>query len=337
MDRSTLYKKYSNALLEALLFVVLFFSYAYGEKHDPFHYADIIFFLVYVAATLLINLILLPAFFYKKRYLEFLIGVIVIMHGVILLEEFVLEQIFYPNSRGQYFGGFLGSWLEIMPFVLIPVGFKAMLDLRKKQSQMEQLQQLVQQSELQFLKNQINPHFLFNNLNNLYAIALEDSKQVPEIILKLSNVLRYMLYDCRTDAVILDKELKHLEDLVGLYELQIQERGRVYLNISFSNNSLVIAPLLLNVFVENAFKHSTSSLSTGLEVLMDISLEGNELTFKCENNFAAESNTSDLGTGIGLKNVKNRLNLLYPNRHQLTLKEENDRFIVELTLTLTHD
>mgnify|MGYP001942610241 CR=1 FL=1 len=326
-----------NLLIEIVLYAVLFCSYSFGETKDPFEFSNFLFFIVYVIATIVINYAFLPAFFYKKKYLLFLISVLVVGTAAILVEEFVLEQIFYPDTRGRHFFGFFHSWAEIMPYILIPVGFKALLDLGKKQYQIEQLQKLVQESELQFLKNQINPHFLFNNLNNLYSFAVENSKQVPEIILQLSNVLRYMLYDCREDYVMLNKEIKHIKDLVSLYELQIQERGNVEINISCKENNLNIAPLMLNVFVENAFKHSTSSISNGLYISVDIKQEGQLLYFKCVNNFTSQSNTNSLGHGIGLENVKNRLDLLYPNEHSLSLKKNEDQFIVELNISLADD
>lgn len=327
----------NDLLIEVLLYVVLFFSYSFGETKDPFHYSNFLFFTTYIIAAQSINHLFLPAFFYKKKYTHFLISVIVVGSLVIFIEEFVLEQIFYPNTRGRYFFGYFHSWAEIMPFILIPVGFKALLDLGKKQYQIEQLKKSVQESELQFLKNQINPHFLFNNLNNLYSFAVENSQQVPNIILQLSSVLRYMLYDCKEDYVILNKEIKHIEDLVGLYELQVQERGNVELNIRCEKNTLSIAPLMLNVFVENAFKHSTSSMSKDLYISVDIQLTGKILYFKCVNNFTEQSNTNNLGNGIGLENVKNRLDLLYSNQYSLNLRKSKDQFIVELNVTLADD
>ncbi len=256
---------------------------------------------------------------------------------MILVEEFVLEKIFFPDSRGRKFFGILSSFLELSPFVVIPVGFRLMQDMMEKQKQMEELQKAIHESELQFLKNQINPHFLFNNLNNLYAHAIEDSKKTPEIILKLSDILRYTLYDCRVDYVPLNREIEHIKAFIDLNQLQIQERGEVHTNIQELQTNLVIPPHILNVFIENAFKHSTSGLSSGLYIDISLQMNDNQLAFRCVNNFAEQTNTENLDHGIGLDNVKNRLELLCPNQYNLDIRTEDQWFIVELKLDLNHD
>ncbi|MCG8577199.1 MAG: histidine kinase [Flavobacteriales bacterium] len=329
-----------NLWIEILVYIVLFFSFSLNEeydKHHGFHFTDIAFFLVYVTASVITNWVLLPLLFYKKRYWFFFLALISLLLLVVITEEFVMEQIFYPDTRGQYFSGFFYCLVELSPFVLIPVGFRFMLDSVQKQKEMEQLQKLVHEGELQFLKNQINPHFLFNNLNNLYAHAIEKSTKTPEIILGLSNVLRYMLYDCKSDFVMLSKEFRHLHDLIGLYELQIQERGEVAVSITNEEGKFKIAPLILNVFIENAFKHSTSSLSKDLFIKVDTRVENGMLYFYCANNFADQTNTNNLDSGIGLENVKSRLNMLYPNKHELVVGKDNNCFVVELKLELNRD
>src|SRR5690606_2583108 len=203
-----------------------------------------------------------------------------------------------------------------------------------KQRELEQLRTAVKDSELQFLKSQINPHFLFNNLNNLYSYALEKSDKTPKIILDLSAVLRYMLYECQAKFVPLNKEMEHLRNFVNLSKLQIEERSRIKLNTENIEYGFLVAPLILSVFIENAFKHSLSSVSGHIEILIDIFLKKEELIFKCENSYSSKSNIKDLASGIGLENVKKRLELLYPKRHNLTIETKNDYFIVNLTLKL---
>src|SRR5690606_4936426 len=157
----------------------------------------------------------------------------------------------------------------------------------------------------QYLKSQINPHFLFNNMNNLYAYAVEQSPQTPEIILELSSVLRYMLYECTASYVPLKKEIEHLENYINLSKLQIEGRGHVNVDIGTIPSVYCIAPLIISVFVENAFKHSASSQTSNIsiEVKVDIDAHG-ILQFNCNNTYLAQSNTQNLDAGIGLKNVK---------------------------------
>lgn len=130
---------------------------------------------------------------------------------------------------------------------------------------------MVKDSELQFLKSQINPHFLFNNLNNLYSHAIENSPKTPSIIIELSSVLRYMLYDCKENYVSLEKEISHLKNFTELYKLQIEHRGNIQFKTdTFENSKFKIAPLILMVFIENAFKHSTSNQSDNIHITINV-------------------------------------------------------------------
>ncbi|MGB0175995.1 MAG: sensor histidine kinase [Owenweeksia sp.] len=200
---------------------------------------------------------------------------------------------------------------------------------------MEQLQSVVKESELQYLRSQINPHFLFNNLNNLYAYALEQSPKTPEIILELSGVLRYMLYECQERYVSLSKEVEQLRNFVNLSRMQFEDRGEIRLSVKETGEDYQIAPLILPVFVENACKHSLSSQSDNISISIELSLKDNgELQFVCENTFSPESNTDRLSRGIGLENVQKRLELLYPDAYHLNINTTGNVYRVELYLQL---
>ena len=146
-------------------------------------------------------------------------------------------------------------------------GFKFGWDALGKQQEVDELKIAVKESELQFLKTQINPHFLFNNLNNLYSYAIEQSPETPEIILELSGLLRYMLYECKEDFVPLTKEVDQLENFISLSEMQVEERGSVKFSTQNILANFKIAPLILIVFIENAFKHSTASQVDNLSLI----------------------------------------------------------------------
>ncbi len=252
-----------------------------------------------------------------------------------LVEERVLEQIFFPNTRrAERFPGVFITLFDILPVITILSGFKFAWDAIGKQRQVEELQAVVKESELQFLKSQINPHFLFNNLNNLYSYAISNSPKTPEIILHLSAVLRYMLYECRERYVPLSKEIEQLENFTRLYQLQIEERGRVRFSAKPMGSSYKIAPLILVVFIENAFKHSQASQADNIKIEIDISLVENVLHFVCKNNFLPVPVNGNQLQGIGLENVKKRLDLLYPNAHQLRISEKADSYEVFLTMEL---
>lgn len=309
------------------------------EKHEAvvdffLSPANLSFFITYTFAALIIGYLLLPKFFYKKKYWLFSICVVLLLITLIGFEELVLEKLFYPDSRGQSFPGFIHTLLEILPTILILVGFKFAWDAQQKQSQLEQLNTAMAESRLQFLKSQINPHFLFNHLNNLYAYALENSSKTPAIILGLSDLLRYMLYDCQEKLVPLEKEIKSLRDFIHLHELQIEDRGDIQFTVSGQTANWRIAPLILIVFIENCFKHSTSSQTDGIRIDIDISILDGRLVMNCQNTFSPDTNLNVLSKGIGLQNVKDRLAILYPNAHHLVIEEEGNIYKVKLELKL---
>ncbi|EZH75717.1 histidine kinase [Aquimarina atlantica] len=322
-------------IYQIVFFIILFIVYSF-DKHDPeIEFYKIAFFIHYVFVSLFISYVLVPFFFYKKKYLKLAVSLILVFMFVYFIEEFVLEKIFFPGRRGQHISSIFYTLIDIMPIIIIMISFKLGWDANKKQKEVEQLHMSVQESELRFLKSQINPHFLFNNLNNLYSYAIENSPKTPSIILELSSVLRYMLYDCKEDLVSLEKEIKHLENFVKLNELQIEERGNVNFEIPGITKNYQIAPLILVVFIENAFKHSNASQSDNIVIDIKIDIEENDkLTFICENNFLPNANNQNIAKGIGLKNVRKRLNLLYPEKHYLVIEEENNRYKVLLSLYL---
>ena len=271
----------------------------------------------------------------KKKYIHFLLSLLLTIAVVIIIEEFVLEKIYFPDTKGKKFPGVFYTLLDILPVICILSGFKFAWDALDKQREVEQLKTMVKESELQFLKSQINPHFLFNNLHNLYSYAITNSPKTPEIILELSAVLRYMLYECREEYVPLTKEIEQLRNFMNLSELQIEERGEVHFNTVNVQSGYQIAPLILIVFIENAFKHSTASQSENILIEVNIELSDlGTLFFSCKNSFQPQSNTDSLSRGIGLENVRKRLELLYPDSHQLEIRKGAEEFEVRLRIKL---
>ena len=211
-----------------------------------------------------------------------------------------------------------------------------------KQKETEQLSREKVNAELQLLKAQIHPHFLFNSLNNIYSFALESSPKAPEMIQKLSGLLHYMLYDCQHPAVPLEKELKMIQDYISLETIRYGERLDLHVSIqqaaikSGETNELLIAPLLLIPFVENSFKHGTSKMLTRPKVLLDIALKKNTLFFSLINSrpSAWEIKSHNSNSGLGLKNVQKRLALIYPESHELQIVESPTEYSVRLKLIL---
>jgi len=294
-----------------------------------------IFLLFYSVATVAITYYLMPRFLYKKKYRQFFLGSALLVAAVITIEEVVLEPLLFPNTkRAETFPGIYVSLLGVLPVMFILSGCKFGWDALKKQAQIDELETTIQESELQFLRSQINPHFLFNNLNNLYSYALQESPKTPEIILEMSGVLRYMLYESKEQFVPLKKELEQLGNFIRLYKLQIEDRGEVQFDVDKIEGEYKIAPLILIVFIENAFKQSQSGQSSDIEIDMSVKLNNSTLEFRCKNNYQSGFSLDSVAKGIGLKNVRKRLELLYPKKHILEIKETDNAYNVYLRLEL---
>lgn len=323
---------YLGIFIALLIFLDIF------DKNEPgLQWHKVVYKLNYIVAALIVNYYLLPVFFYTKKYGAFIFRLLIILVAVVFVDEYIVEWLFYRNSPRYKNVLYLMTLIQSLPTIFLIIGFKFAWDATQKQQKIDSLKRMVAESKLQFLNSQINPHFLFNNLNNLYAFALENSPKTPEIILQLSSILRYMLYDCRDKTVLLSKELDNLNDFVQLSELQLDEKGGVTFNIEGNPGELRIAPLILIVFVENAFKHATSSHLNDVQINISVKIFNNTLSFYCENNYSEQTNTDNLGKGIGLKNVRGRLELRYPGKYKLTIETKNDWYKVFLKIDLSDD
>ena len=188
------------------------------------------------------------------------------------------------------------------------------------------------ESELKMLKFQVNPHFLFNTLNNIHTLVYKKSERAPEAILKLSSLMRYMLYETEGNRVSLAKELEYLQNFVELQKLRLAANQQVAFIVEGNPNGHEIAPLLLVPFIENAFKHGArASKDTLIEVVVKV-MDG-VLTFSCTNDYWNNAQ-SEVNSGIGQANVKKRLELLYSGCYQLNVETQNDKYSVNLTLSL---
>lgn len=323
-------------IFQVVLNIMVFVFYAYDKKSQSVDFIQFYFYLNYAIAAFFVSYILLPKFLYKNKYWLFAIWFLFVISLVIVIEETFLEQVFYPETRGRKFSKMFYNLLSTMPTLSILIGLKFAWDALTKQREVLALKNFIKESELQFLKSQINPHFLFNNMNNLYAYAVEKSSKTPEIILELSSVLRYMLYECKARFVPLTKEINHLEDYVNLSKLHIEGRGEVSIEIENRISNYRIAPLILTVFVENAFKHSASSQTENILIVIKVTISDvGKLHFSCVNTYMEQSNTDSLDSGIGLINVRKRLDLIYPNSHELHVFTKENEYYVDLTIDLS--
>ena len=216
------------------------------------------------------------------------------------------------------------------------IGWRVLMDWLLKEKQANELEKKSQETELKYLKSQINPHFLFNSLNNIYGLALENSKHVPNLILKLSDFLSFSLYESDKKLIPLQKEMKLMQDFIELQEARFGDRVEVHFN--FKDHALdsepALPPLLLIPFVENAFKHSLKEETGTAQISIDLQLERGQLIFKV-NNSKPEANSKSLRpNGLGLENSKKRLDLLFPNQYELSIQDLANQYQITLQLNL---
>jgi sensor histidine kinase YesM len=188
-----------------------------------------------------------------------------------------------------------------------------------------------QQFELQFLRSQINPHFLFNSFNNLYGLALTEPEKTPDVILKLADLTRYILYESNADQVQLSREITYLKSLIELSIIRYDHPTYVDFTAEVDKTNVVISPLLLIAFVENALKHGEFSEPTD-PLLINLKHHDQHLSFFVKNRISHKK--KDEAGGLGLKNVKRRLDLLYPEKHQLEINQDEDYFTCLLSINL---
>lgn len=187
-------------------------------------------------------------------------------------------------------------------------------------------------AELQLLKAQVHPHFLFNTLNNIYSFSLENSPKTPEMILKLSSLLSYMLYDCRSEEVRLEKEIEIMKNYIDLEKERYGNKIEISWSVEGDIKGKFIAPLLMLPFLENAFKHGASEQTEKPWMGIDISVKHDALRFKIANSKNEYGYHSS--NGIGIENVKKRLQFIYPDRYELKINDEGDFFVVSMLVKL---
>ncbi|MDB5211811.1 MAG: hypothetical protein JWQ30_2638 [Sediminibacterium sp.] len=305
------------------------------------------FYLALIALTFKTVFIVLTIFytlprFSRKRSLP----VFITQCTIILTICFITEQYIQANI-------FVSTWPEVHPhgnkflgpfwminlflyffFLLVICSYFFTNEWVKHEKQKRQLVETQFTTELKFLKNQVNPHFLFNTLNNLFSIAQRNNDdETANGISKLAGLMRYMLYDSSVTRVSLEKEIKNINDFIGLNKLRYaNDEVTVVVNTNGNIAQTFIAPMLLLPFVENAFKHGVHIEGTNA-ISISLSAKDNKIVFECVNP-VVESNTTEHGEygGIGLENVKRRLLLLYPGKHVLKITDTGATFTVQLEI-----
>ena len=262
-----------------------------------------------------------------------LIPLIAGIYGIKLSGGLLIDGIFDQELRNfAHFkwwvisGDFVNQTVILFIGVLARIGEQYFIDQRKQ----AEIRIENQNQELAFLKAQINPHFFFNTLNNIYSLVYKKSDEAPASLLKLSDIMRYMLYDSKSDLVPLDLELLHLNNYLELERLRFREPGFADFQLEGETGGWQVPPMLLLSFVENAFKHGRRRVPIpGIEIYLKV--DQSELTFRVVNHL--REGNDEVREGIGLRNTRRRLELLYPDCHMLDIVKTDSRFKINLTIS----
>lgn len=328
----------NNTFLQIAFWVIFWalFIFFFAPK-DEFQIVTVSLILISVSLVVWLNLrFLLPKFYFNNNQIwyAFLAPLIIICIARLDLE---LEKLYVRDSHYLNLGNRFSMMRFIMPSIFALVGStlnQLSVVIAQKEKEASDLRSEKLETEMKFLKSQINPHFLFNALNNIYTQVILNQQDAPDNLLKLSDILRYVLYDCNVEKVPLQKEITYIKHYISLFSLKDSSGINLKTTIEDAPAHLKIAPLLLIPFVENAFKHSGIEKIGQGWVEITLNFEGNLLQFTVKNSKTNEGQPKDKTHGIGLENVKRRLTLLYPSQHILTIDDNNTQFEVFLSIKL---
>ena len=302
---------------------------------------------VAILLTYFFNNFLVPRYLWEKRYgLFFLYSLFTLLTGVWLSFLIVFYALIHIlNNKAMIDPSVLHPELQVISlnfivFLAIAVKqIKRAFFIQQEKNELERkklsTELKLKEAELKLLKAQIHPHFLFNTLNNLYGLTIEKSDEAPGLVLRLSDILDYILYRCNEKKVLLFDEILNLENYIEIEKLRYSEKLSITTDFPKETNNLQIAPLLLLPFVENAFKHGVSNNPGTAQITCSLKTRHTSMVFKIENSKnPAQPHIKSLSKGIGLSNVKKRLELLYPRKYKLEIDEKETTFSVTLALEL---
>ena len=323
-------------------FYVYFFSYNSTDANYVTWFSTFLI-PVTMITTYFVVYYLIPRYLLEKKYGLFILYSIytVILSTWLILMTIFASLVFLSNLNIEKMPPMSKNYVFVLILVYLIVMVVSFVNLlnhnfrtESKNKELEnkilETQLQLKDQELQYLKKQIHPHFLFNTLNTIYGFALKRSKNTSDIILKLSNLLDYILYQVNKPKVSLEEEVMHLKEYIELEKIRFQDTLKVSFQTEGSFKHKLIPPMLLIPFVENAFKHG-NLIDGYLQVHIKIALEDHVLHFEIKNSVKQE-NQSHKTSGIGLQNIKKRLDLIYPNSYELEVNINNDWFLVDLLI-----
>jgi hypothetical protein len=280
----------------------------------------------------------IPQLLNKRHYVKFallLIGGIIITALIrVPVSMFVVTYIFkVPNPQFDYFAIFCDSFINILFWVLCILAAKMVIEKIRSQIYIEQIEKEKATNELNFLRAQFNPHFLFNSINSIYGHIDKSNKDARDMLLVFSEMLRYQLYECNVEQIALESEINYIKNYIAIQKGRIDDRIDVEFFADEISGQVMIAPLLFITFLENAFKYIGFNENKKNRVAIEMKYMQGNLMFKVFNTKDAYiDNQSERSSGLGIANTKRRLEILYPERHKLIINNTNDSYQITLIL-----
>jgi sensor histidine kinase YesM len=337
--------------LHCLYWISFFLLYISGKSDDTTYYEFTCVYIWKILAQAIgaYGLIywIIPQILNKKKYLLFILSVtswLYLVFAILMIFKYFYLEPKYPG----FFNDWIGHKMSIperltssklifreLSFITYPIIILGFISFNRKQQRLLKLEEEKKSMELKVLKNQLNPHFLFNTLNNLYTLTLKKDDKAPEVIAKLSEILDFVLYRCNEDFVAVEKEITLIKNYIALEKLRYDENRLDILFTKDIQQSNKISPLIILTFIENAFKHGVVNETEKATIRLNLQSKKEQIIFSIENtkpqnDFARISDKSK----IGLMNVRKQLDLLYPKKHQLEIEETQTNYTVKLYLNI---
>jgi len=280
-------------------------------------------------------------FIIKKQYLLYLLStaILVVFFGYIISE---FQHYIEPVGSSETYGALLFMMILFTGARYFRIGTQQRIRLKEEEKKrlkaemdLKELEAKQSQAELNLLKSQVNPHFLFNSLNSIYSLILSNSDIAAEVVIKLSDLMRYLLESSQKRKVLVKYEFEFLQNYIDLEKIRLGKKALVKSHFKGDMSGKIISPLLLIPFIENCFKHGIRINSMENEIDISVRVEENRIILKTMNNIApVRINPASKKSGTGIENVKKRLELLYPGKHQLEIINDEKRFIVNLSIKI---
>jgi two-component system, LytTR family, sensor kinase len=290
----------------------------------------------YMGAALAVGILSVPFyffFFYTKLIIK---SVKFLIYPLLLIIPFYIGHVIWGGNNTYKYMDALMTVVVILLFGFLGGLFQFFTDWFKKNKLKTELERKNYESNFALLRSQINPHFLFNTLHNIDTLIHDNQDKASKSLVKLSDIMRYMLKEAKLDFVELDKEIEYLESYLSLERLRMKNEKFLDFSISGDSKGIKVAPMIMIPFVENAFKHCVDS-SNENGIVIKIMIENKKLIFVCENQYDKTETDKDKAHGIGLETVKKRLDLIYKNKHKLSIISEDSVFKVNLELELNEN